>query len=520
MLAIVQFDAASAALLERLLGAGRLPRLADLRRRGTWHELDAPATLFAAGAQHTLYSGVPVEDHGLFYPFQWSPTDQRVHDMMRFEAPAPVWEPLGARGVRTLAVDPYESRPPSRPPPGALVCGWQLHDRVVLRKWSTPRGTHRRLERVLGPPAPVDEVFGRHTAREMLGLRRRLLGAPARVADAARLMLAGDRFDGPFDLAWLTFCAAHVAGHQFWDLSQLDADELDEDAATALGATLADVYEAVDVALGRLVDVLPADADLMVVSPVGMDVNTSRADLLPEMLDAVLEPSPIESVPASGAGTCPGSASGAGRSSIWRLRAAVPSRWRARVAGALPDAVALDLTARLELRGVDWSTTRAFAHPAENQGYIRLNLRGRERDGIVAPEEARSLMDEIAAGLATFRDLDGGPAIQSVERVAERFGGGARSDLLPDLVVRWTDRAATRLRGVRSERFGTVMRHGVGSGRSGNHTEGDAWALVVPGASRAVDPVRTPRLEDVAATAVALCGGDVSAMAGEPLLVR
>ena len=34
-----------------------------------------------------------------------------------------------------------------------------------------------------------------------------------------------------------------------------------------------------------------------------------------------------------------------------------------------------------------------------------------------------------------------------------------------------------------SERFGTVLRPGVGSGRSGNHTEGDAWALVVPGAS-------------------------------------
>ena len=40
--------------------------------------------------------------------------------------------------------------------------------------------------------------------------------------------------------------------------------------------------------------------------------------------------------------------------------------------------------ARLELRGLDWGSTRAFAHPAENQGYVRLNLAGRERDGIVA----------------------------------------------------------------------------------------------------------------------------------------
>ena len=500
MLAILQFDAASAAVLERMLAEGRLSSLATLRDRGVWHTLDAPATQFAAGAQHSLYSGVELADHGLFYPFQWSPSEQRVHYMSEFEAPAPVWERIGRAGGRTLAVDPYESRAPSDPPPGTLVCGWQLHDRVVLRRWSEPGPAYDRLQRLFGPPQPVDEVFGRHTAREMLGLRRRLLGAPGRVADAAELLLAEE----PFDLAWLTFCAAHVAGHQFWDLSQIDEAGLDLDARRVLGSTLTDVYTAVDDALGRVVAALPTDADIMVISPVGMDVNTSRADLLPEMLQAILDPveRPAES------------------SSIWWLRAALPSGLRAKVASALPERVALDLTARLEMRGVDWSTTRAFAHPAENQGYIRLNVRGRERDGIVDPADAPPLMESIAEGLRTFHDLDGRPAVESIERVAERFGNGARSDLLPDLVVRWTPRAATNLEGVRSERYGTVMRRGVGSGRSGNHTGGDAWALVVPGRSTHATPARPPRLEDVAATAAALSGLDTNAMAGEPLLER
>ena len=48
--------------------------------------------------------------------------------------------------ARTLAIDPYESRAPSEAPPGALVCGWQLHDRVVLQRWDTPSGLHERLE--------------------------------------------------------------------------------------------------------------------------------------------------------------------------------------------------------------------------------------------------------------------------------------------------------------------------------------------------------------------------------------
>jgi len=505
VLTILQFDAASASLLGRLLADERLPNLAALRERGVWHDLDAPATQFAAGAQHTLYSGVELADHGLFYPFQWDAEEQRVHYMGHFHAPPPVWEQLGRRGTRTLAVDPYESRPPVEAPPGALVCGWQLHDRVVLQEWSSPGDTHRRLERLFGAPQPVDEVFGRHSVAEMLGLRRRLLAAPGRVADAAELLLG----EQPFDLAWLTFCAAHVAGHQFWDLSQLDPAGLDASAERVLGSALEDVYLAVDAAIGRVLASLPEGGDLMVISPVGMDVNTSRADLLPEMLQAILDPTEQRAEDASGS-----------RSSIWRLRAALPSGLRAKVADALPEKVALDLTARLEMRGVDWSATRAFAHPAENQGYIRLNLRGRERDGIVDPADADALMDEIAAGIESFHELDGSPAVKSVEKVRDIFGTGDRAHQLPDLIVKWVDTPATRLEGLRSERFGTVLRHGVGSGRSGNHTEGDAWALVVPGSSRHASLSRRPRLEDVAATAAALAGEDTSHMVGEPLLER
>lgn len=516
MLTILQFDAASASALTRLLADGRLPTLAGLRERGVWHDLDAPATQFAAGAQHSLYSGVELGDHGLFYPFQWSAPEQRVHYMGELYAPPPVWERLGRGGTRTLAVDPYESRPPVEAPPGELVCGWQLHDRVVLREWSSPGTTHRRLERMFGRPEPVDEVFGRHTVAEMLGLRRRLLGAPGRVADAATTFLA----EQPFDLAWLTFCAAHVAGHQFWDLSQLDPGELDPASSAVLGGTLDEVYQAVDTALGRVLRALPAGADVMVVSPVGMDVNTSRADMLPEMLRAILDPEAVRSVPDPGSVSDSAAERGSARGSIWRLRAALPPGLRAKVAAALPEKVALELTSRLEMRGIDWSRTRAFAHPAENQGYIRLNLRGRERDGIVEPEDAKDLMEEIAAGILTFTDLDGRPAVQSVERVAELFGTGDRAHQLPDLIVRWTDTPATRVTGVRSARFGTVSRHGVGSGRSGNHTEGDAWALVVPGASRHATPTRRPRLEDVAATAAALSGADVTDLVGEPLLQR
>ena len=497
MICVLQFDAASVAVLDRMLAEGRLPVLAGLIERGRRMDLDTPAAHFAAGAFHTLYSGVELAEHGLFYPFQWDASAQRARYMTAFPAPPAIWERLARAGRRTLAIDPYESRPP-RHWDGTYVCGWQFADRVVLPRWSLPEGTGTALARSHGRGPHATEIFGRPTARELLALRAKLVEAPARVAAAAVDLLAREHHD----LVWLTFSAAHLAGHQFWDVSQL-AEAPGRRERALLASALADVYEAVDAAFGTVLAALPPAADVIVASAVGMDVNSSRADLLPRMLARVLAGGPLPQ--ANGAGA------------IWRLRAAVPRRARGAIARALPDRAALALTARLELRGIDWTRTPAFAHPADNQGYVRLNLRGRERDGIVAQDEAGELLTLIADGLMTFRDPDGQPAVERVDRVAEHHVG-ARADQLPDLVGRWSERPATTLAGVHSPSFGDVLRRGSGSGRSGNHTPADAWAVVAPGASAARTPGRPPRLADVAGTVAAVCGVDGDGLAGEPLL--
>ena len=494
MICVLQFDAASVRVVDRMLAAGALPNLAALRERGAHMELETPAVDFAAGAFHTLYSGVRLSDHGLFYPFQFSPREQRVRYATAFEAPEAIWERLARSGLSTLALDPYESRPP-RVWRGKFACGVGFRDRVVLPRWSLPRSVARSAPR--GPQAT--EIFGQPSVGELLRLRERLIAAPARLADATLGLLAAERFD----LAWITFPAAHLAGHQYWDLSQLPAPPAEPQASRLVGA-LEDVYAAVDAAFGRILAALPEGTDVIVTSAVGMDVNTSRADLLPGMLARVLAGGPLADGDSG---------------SIWRLRAAVPPRARRAVASGLPDRLALELTSRLELRGLDFSRIAAFAHPADNQGYIRLNLSGRERDGIVGAAEADSLSDEISAGLRGFRDPDGEPAVASVERVAPLYPG-ERSDWLPDLVVRWSERPATTLASVRSERLGEVRRAGAGSGRSGNHTAGDAWAVLAPGESRVAERRGPARLEDVAATIATVTGADAEGLPGESLLAR
>jgi predicted AlkP superfamily phosphohydrolase/phosphomutase len=507
VIAVIQFDAASARLLERLEGEDRLPNLRALRQRGSKLELETPAEHFPASAYQTLYRGVEVGDHGLFYPFQWAADDQRIRLAGSFEAPPPVWDLLGRRGRTTLAIDPYECHRPHEAR-GALVCGWGMRERVVLERWSVPDGDDRSPRRRHGSPPDVTEVFGAQTPRELRRLRERFLAAPARVADLAIERLR----ERSFDLAWIVFAAPHLAGHRLWEVpSYIDGDAISAAERQQLDGALPEVYEEVDRQMGRVLDALPDDCDVIVCSVLGMDRNTSRADLLPGMLTAVLGGE-------HGNGAQP-EATDSDSGGMWRLRAALSGQARAKIAAAMPDKLALNLTARLELRGVDWSATRAFAHPADNQGYIHLNRSGRERNGIVGDSEATELIAQIREGLLDFRDPDGEPAVTSVDEVAERWQGQA-AGRLPDLVVRWRPTSSVVLPALHSPRFGTVHRQGYGSGRTGNHTDGDAWAILAPRAGRARELSRPATIADIPATVAALNEVPLDGLSGEPLIER
>lgn len=495
MLALIHVDALNVELLDRLIAEGRMPTFAELRRRGAWTPLETPGTHFPGASYYSMHSGLGVGDHGFYFPFQWSAREQRLRYRLELGPPQAMWDRLSAAGRRCFVVDPYEFGEPASLL-GRGVCGWQMANILSLLRWSVPKGWSRPYERRFGRASDTQEVFGKRSVRTLLALRRAYLAASARIADLTTDVLRRESFD----YMYVGLLAPHHAGHVFWDVSQLDVD--DETRAQFEG-TLPLMYEEADRAVGRVLDALPGGADVIVVSPLGMGADTSRVDLLGEMLRLVL-----------GGHSEDGDREAGGR--IWRLRAAVPTSFRAGVARAIGARAAREVTARLSTSGIDWSTTKAFLLPSDENGQIRLNLRGRERDGIVDPAEAEALVTEIADGLMTFYDLGGGATVAGIDRTADLFPG-RRNDLLPDLIVRWSDTPSTRIAGTRSEQFGEARRRGgAGTGRNGGHT-GVAWALALPGTSTATTLAAGARVTDLAATVGAVCGlGDTPP--GAPLL--
>jgi predicted AlkP superfamily phosphohydrolase/phosphomutase len=84
------------------------------------------------------------------------------------------------------------------------------------------------------------------------------------------------------------------------------------------------------------------------------------------------------------------------------------------------------------LQDADWSRTRAYGLGING---LYLNLKGRERDGLVEPGDAQErLTKQLIARLQAVRDQNGERVIRRVYRASEVYSGSA-TELAPDLIL-------------------------------------------------------------------------------------
>ena len=84
------------------------------------------------------------------------------------------------------------------------------------------------------------------------------------------------------------------------------------------------------------------------------------------------------------------------------------------------------------MKDVDWSRTTAYGLGING---LYLNMKGRERDGLVEPgEEREALIQELITRLESVTDIDGKRVIRGVHRSDKIYQGSATA-LAPDLII-------------------------------------------------------------------------------------
>jgi predicted AlkP superfamily phosphohydrolase/phosphomutase len=173
------------------------------------------------------------------------------------------------------------------------------------------------------------------------------------------------------------------------------------------------------------------------------------------------------------------------------MRTSLPGGLVQNLWGLLPAAAHDWLVPLLSARTRHWPSTRHFALPSDLFGLIRVNLEGREAQGIVPPGAAYgAILDEVTEAWSSIRDLDRDrPIVRAVERVDDHVGPDhAARRWLPDLTLLWSSVQASEISGLRlpgADPLRWTPGGRLPSGRSGNH-RGQGW-LVAAGAGILAD---------------------------------
>ncbi len=405
-------------------------------------------------------------EHGWFFNKLWRP------EAMRLQYVDPKWLPLrpfgdapSLKGRRLALLDvPFLADAP-HDMDGIFLNGWQCHDDFGQR--SHPSSLWSRLRRSFGSSALRPELFGPQTGKTLLRQREEALASIEQFAGISSTLLA----EGPWDLFLTVFGGPHRSTHYLWDLSQIDVDRLSADERRTLENACVEIYEAWDRALGAILDNAPDGARIVAFALHGMGRNPGWTEQFDRILQRV----------HSGDGDPPR------QGLVYRVKKALPWKLVRQVTTRLPSQVNHALVPIWSKRMHDWSRTRFFSLPADLNGYVRINLRGREAGGIVEPgAEYDALCSELEDAFRSFVDIDTGrPFVAKVERVDTLVAPDAPARrYLPDLQVLWADLPIGESSGVRSERYGEILwgpGYRLPSGRSGNHRDQGWFVAAGPG---------------------------------------
>jgi predicted AlkP superfamily phosphohydrolase/phosphomutase len=438
---LLGFDAADPDLVERWAREGKLPATARLMERGTWSRTGGAELLFEHGIWSSLFSGVSVARHG--FHFFWQPVPgtyglelKRGRDL----GVVPFWAQLAGTGKSVLVLDP----PDTAPVPGLQgmqVCEWATHSHYPpLALEAEPSSAIERVRRAFGPREQIGERIGASTEEDR-SIVDRLVARAARKGACVRALLAEDAHD----LVVAVFAEAHTGGHQAWEYRR-DAKGDGARPDHGMGDALLRLYQAVDTEIGRIVEALPPTATVFVVSSVGMLSQYPTEELLESFCRRLGYQATPQPTPSNGP---------APRRSVTAvLRGLVPESARNLISRFLPFHVQARLLSEKFAASTDWSRTTVYAPPGYYTGCLRVNLRGREPNGIVSPgADYEALLSRLEADLHALRDAEtGAPVIARTLRTRELFGDDPHP-ALPDLTVFWAehDRPLRRLRHPRAE---------------------------------------------------------------------
>lgn len=500
---MIVLDAAEPRLIEQWMNDGKLPALKSLRSKGEYCRVKSlSAKLLAGSPWPTFYTGTTPADHGIYESTQWNAKK------MNFDPVNPDWLPLKpfyrqlGEDIRVISVDAPLTYFPE-PFNGIEICSWLTYDSLFLTEneqpVSYPTTEIDRLREQFGlePFSISSEGWGLQRIKSLIKVGEQLVQATLRTGDLAKTLITTEKWD----LFLLALAAPHRGGHKLWDVSgtygHLGSKDQEE-----FSHLMENLYVACDKVVEQLIETTTENTRIIVCSLHGMKPNTKRPYILPKILPHILAKNSKDNQVSDVMNA----------SFQEKVKELVPKTWRsiANINESLPYKLISLVKPNFDNNIPNKISEPAFVLPSDLNGYIRINLRGREKDGVVEPgEEYTQLCTTIIDDLKTLTDAETGqPVIEQIFRIDELFESGARLKYLPDLIVKWKTSPAINQKRIVSDRFPSLSISPPNrnlDGRSGNHGS-DGFFIGVGVGMSPNSKINSCDILDLAPTICALLG--------------
>jgi predicted AlkP superfamily phosphohydrolase/phosphomutase len=473
---LILMDGAEPELLDAWVADGRLPAFAALREGGGECRLDNPMGTLPGALWREIFDSCSSGNHGFFYhQKQLRSGSARFGRIARSEVDATrhFWNAASRSGLRCAVLDvPDAVAVPDLD--GIQLLEWGVHEPEFA-------GTQSLPESFLDE---VNDRFGPHPVRS--GSQGSCDRYPKTDAGCERLL--ADLEEGlnrrealfldvlnreTWDLFVCSASELHCAGHHLWRYHDVRCRDHDPGAPERLRHALATIYQRVDRLLGKLTAAAGTDCNILFVAPKGMTDLTGGIQLLPEVvarLGLSSNAAPEKSLL---------------REAQFKVKQMAP-KGLYRVLRRIAKTKVVDQVQRsagVSLEPFESPATKAAPVPNNRIGAIRLNLKGRDPHGEVAPgDEARAILKRLSDELMALRVADSGePAVRRVLLSDELYGEDRHPDL-PDLLVEFRQDLGP-IEAVSSPSLGTVARPfgKILNRRSGDHTANAVMIAKGPG---------------------------------------
>jgi len=424
---IVGWDGATFDLIEPWVSEGKLPNIAEVLRRGAHGRLRSTLPPMTFPAWSSFMTGKNPGKHGIYDFTRQRPGAYELEFVNGGQRrAASFWQLLSEAGRKVISISVPCTYPPEHVN-GVMISGFdgpgQFGTAQVDRRGMYPPELYDELRQKTGGH-PIGAFIAQdiNAGRPDAGLARMLDTIRKKAATAKYLMQSRD-----WDCMMMLFGESDGAGHHFW--KYCDPQSPLHQHVPGMQNAILRVYQELDRQLGELIELLPVETTLLMMSDHGFG-GVSNWVLYP---NCWLRSQGFMKF------------RGRSRQHLSRALESLKLRALARLPGSVKQLLYTlggsrigRIESKVRYAMIDWPETQAFFEENPYYPALWINLQGRQPQGTVAPgahyEEVR---DRLIQQLEAWRHPETDePIVERALRREDVYSGPMLAEA-PDIVVKW-----------------------------------------------------------------------------------